>query len=810
MAFFIVKQPLGSLSLLSYVICYDQIKPEVRDDYQMTKKRKKTLLNPPALGEGPNEGKTPSQAEYHHTTAGWGASFSVANVIFKTREPINATRAIFRMNHENGGFDCPGCAWPDDRKGLRMDICENGIKHATSEMTHNRCDPDFFAKHTVTELRTWNAYRLENVGRITEPMVYDSKTDHYVPISWDNAFKMIGDKFQSLNSPHEATFYTSGRLSNEGTFVYQLLTREFGTNNQPDCSNMCHEATGRALTESLATGKGTVDLIDWHKADVIFLMGINSASNTPRMLTALVEGVKENGTKIVHINPLIEGAARPSITPHEILDMLTFRTTDTSTLNVQPRIGGDFALLRGIAKALLENAESNPTAIDTQFIINHTSGFEAYAALCKDAQWPWLEQQSGVSESVIREIARIYAESRACIFGWCLGVTQHDHSVDAIREIVNILLLKGNIGREGAGPSPVRGHSNVQGNRTCGINNRPSEAWLKKMDDACGIVSPREFGHGTVSSIEAMMRGEVKVFVGLGGNFVKAVPDPEYTEKAIERCDMTIQISTKLNRSHVVHGKDAIILPCLGRTELDTQPSGPQFVTVEDSMAMVHISKGMKRPASKELRSEVAIVAGMAKAILPNTKTPWDDYSQNYDIIRDKISEAIDGFEDFNRRVRQPLGFRLKQPARELVFNTDTGKAKFSTALIPDVLPPEGCLRLMTMRSHDQWNTTIYTDNDRYRGVKNTRTIVFMNKQDMDERGIEHLGFVDITSIAKDGTRRTLHGYRAVMYNIPKDCAAGYMPEMNILCSIKDFSPQSDQPLFKDIVIEVVRSEYSE
>ena len=773
----------------------------------MAKKENNTHHHPTAQGEGPNEGKTASQADYHHTTAGWDASFSVANVILKTREPINATRAIFNMNHENGGFDCPGCAWPDDRKGLRMDICENGIKHATSEMTHNRCDPAFFAEHTVTELRTWSAYKLENVGRITEPMVYDAQTDHYVPISWDNAFKIIGNTLQRLNSPHEATFYTSGRLSNEGTFLYQLFTREFGTNNQPDCSNMCHEATGRALTESLATGKGTVDLDDWHKADLIFLVGINAASNTPRMLTALVEGVKEHGTKIIHINPLIEGAARPSITPHEMMDMLLFRSTKTSTLNVQPRIGGDLALLRGIAKALLENAVSNPTAIDNQFLQNHTCGFEAYAALCKAEKWPWLEQQSGVSESIIRGIARIYAESRACIFGWCLGVTQHDHSVDTVREIMNILLLKGNIGREGAGPSPVRGHSNVQGNRTCGINNRPTEAWLKKMDDACGIVSPREEGYSTVSSIEAMMRGDIKVFVGLGGNFVKAVPDPEYTETAIQKCDLTVQISTKLNRSHIIHGKEALILPCLGRTELDKQTSGPQFVTVEDSMAMVHISKGIKRPASPQLRSEVAIVAGMAKATLPNTKTPWDDYSQNYDTIRNKISEAIDGFEDFNRRVRQPLGFRLKQPARELIFHTHTGKANFSTALLPDVLPKEGCLRLMTMRSHDQWNTTIYTDNDRYRGVKNTRTILFMNKQDMEKRGIEHLGLIDITSIAKDGTRRTLHGYRAVSYQIPQECAAGYMPEMNSLCSIKDFSHQSEQPLFKDIIIEVVPAE---
>lgn len=772
--------------------------------------KSKVPVNEPARGEGPNEGKTPSQQDYHHNTASWDAAFSVAEVVFKARQPINATRAIFRMNHENGGFDCPGCAWPDDRKGLRMDICENGIKHSTSEMTYKRCNPEFFEKHSVTELRTWSAFQLEGAGRITEPMVYDPTSDHYIPISWDAAFQMIGEKLQSLDSPHQASFYTSGRLSNEGTFLYQLLTREFGTNNQPDCSNMCHEATGRALTKSLGTGKGTVDLIDWQKADAIFLMGINAASNTPRMMSALVEGVKENNTKIVHINPLIEGAARSAITPHDFKDMLLMHATRTSSMNVQPRIGGDFALMRGLAKAILEEAESNPQVIDKQFIINHTHGFEEYAALCKSESWEFLEYQSGVSRNTIREMATIYNNSRACIFAWCLGVTQHEKSVDAVQEIINVLLLRGNIGREGAGPSPVRGHSNVQGNRTCGINNRPTDAWLKKMDEACGIVSPREHGYGTVSTIEAMMKGDVKVFIGLGGNFAKAVPDPEYTEAAIQKCDLTVQISTKLNRSHVVHGKQALILPCLGRTEEDQQQNGLQFVTVEDSMAMVHISKGMKKPASKELRSEVAIVAGIAKATLPNSKTPWDAYVQNYDRIRDTISVAIDGFEDFNRRVRQPLGFRLKQPARELVFQTDTGKANFSTALLPDVIPPNGCLRLMTMRSHDQWNTTIYADNDRYRGIKNIRTILFMNKKDMETRGIEQFAFIDITSIARDGSRRTVYGYRAVAYDIPVDCAAGYMPELNNLCSIVDFSEQSEQPLFKDLIIEVSLSNITE
>lgn len=756
-----------------------------------------------ALGEGPNEGKKPKHKDYHHAAGSWDASFSVGRVICKAKEPINATRAIFKMNHEDGGFDCPGCAWPDDRKGLRMDICENGIKHSTWEMTHGKCDPNFFKQHTVTELESWSAYDLESQGRLTEPMVYNAKIDKYVPITWKKAYQLIGETLRGLDSPDEATFYTSGRLSNEASFLYQLFTREYGTNNQPDCSNMCHEATGRALSASLGTGKGTVDLIDWQKADAIFIMGINAASSTPRMLTALVHGVKEHGTKIVHINPLIEAAARKAITPHEIMDMLLLRATPTSSLNVQPRVGGDFALMRGIAKAVLETAKSNPKAIDQQFIDNHTSGFEAYRKCCQATTWDTLVKQSGVPKKTIMKMAKIYMASQSCIFAWCLGITQHDCAVDSVREIVNVLLLRGNIGREGAGPSPVRGHSNVQGNRTLGINHHPSDAWLKKMDKACGIKSPRKRGLGTVDSIEAMMKGKVKIFIALGGNFALATPDPNYTETALQQCELTVQVSTKLNRSHVIHGKQALILPCLGRTERDKQKTGFQSVTVEDSMAMVHISKGMKNPISDTLRSEVSIVADMAKATLPHSKTPWDDYQNNYDLIREKVSEAIDGFEDFNRRVRQPLGFRLRQPARELVFNTKTGKADFSCAPLPNVIPPKGFLKLMTMRSHDQWNTTIYNDNDRYRGVKNTRTILFMNKKDMKRLQIPQMALINIKSRSKDGSERELKGYRAVAYNIPEGCVAGYMPEMNELCGIKDFSPQSEQPLFKDLKVKV-------
>jgi molybdopterin-dependent oxidoreductase alpha subunit len=766
---------------------------------------KRTNGAPPvaALGCGPNAPGRFSQEDYHHPAAAWGAAKSVGFVLLEQRELIEGTRAVFRMNHENGGFDCPGCAWPDDRKGLHMDICENGIKHVTWEMTRKRVIREFFAAHTVTELMNWSDFALEDEGRLTEPMVYNAATDRYEPISWPDAFGLMGRKLRDLASPNQASFYTSGRLSNEATFLYQLFAREFGTNNLPDCSNMCHEASGRALTAALGTGKGTVDLVDWQKADAIFIIGVNAATNAPRMLTALADGVKKRGLKVVHINPLVEAAATRAITPHEILSMMLFRATPTSTLNLQPRIAGDMALLRGIGKHLLEAAQTDPNAIDSLFIEHHTAGFAEYRTACEAVTWEHLEHQSGVPVEQIRAAAEIYRQSRSCVISWCLGITQQDHGVDTIREIVNVLLLRGNIGREGAGPCPVRGHSNVQGNRTCGIDHRPSEAWLSQLDAACGIKSPRAHGLDTVHTIKAMHDGDVKVFLGMGGNFAMATPDRDFTFEALRRCELTVHVNTKLNRSHLVHGREALILPCLGRTEKDHQRSGLQQVTVEDSMSMVHLSVGMKEPASPHLLSEPAIIAGIARATLPQSHTPWEEYTADYDLIRDKMAESIAGFEAFNRRVRQPLGFRLSQPARELVFRTDTGRANFSAAPLPDVCLPPDRLMLGTMRSHDQFNTTIYSDNDRYRGVKNLRTLLLMNEDDMRERGLAEFALIDITSYAKDGSTRSLKGYRAVRYNIPRGCAAGYMPELNVLCPIDDYSAQSDQPLMKHLVIEV-------
>jgi molybdopterin-dependent oxidoreductase alpha subunit len=763
----------------------------------------------PALGRGPVPDGDYSRHEYHHPAAGWGAARSVGKVLERAGESVEGFRALFVMNHEDGGFDCPGCAWPDDPSGLRLDICENGVKHATWELAPAKADREFFAAHTVSELGEWSDYDLEAVGRLAEPMSYDPASDRYEPIGWDDAFALVGGALRGLKSPDQASFYTSGRLSNEATFLYQLWVREFGTNNLPDCSNMCHEASGRALTAAIGGGKGTVDLHDWEAADAIWLMADNAASNAPRMLTWLAEADRR-GAQLVHINPLIEAASRRTIVPHELVDMATFHATEIGTMNVQVRIGGDLALLRGVAKAVFEAAEKDPDVLDPEFIERYTRGFDEYRALSAATPWADLVRDAGVDEPTIRKLADVYMESERVIIAWCLGVTQHEHGVDTVREIVNLLLLRGNIGREGAGPCPIRGHSNVQGNRTCGINHRPDKAFLDQVAEVCKIDPPREHGLGTVQTIEAMHRGEVKVFVALGGNFALATPDLTYTFEALRNCELTVQVSTKLNRSHILHGRRALILPCLGRSDRDYQASGAQGITVEDSMSMVHISYGMKEPDSPLLRSECAILAGMAQATLPESNTPWPAYVDDYDRIRDTMAQVLDGFEDFNRRARHPHGFRIRQLARERVFQTPSGRAEFSLAPLPDdVDPGAGRLVLTTIRAHDQFNTTIYSNDDRYRGLKGLRTVVFMNEDDMRDRGLDEFDLVDVTSFSKDGTERTVHGYRAVRYEIPPACAAGYMPELNVLCGIADFSTQSEQPMTKHLVVEVTPSHES-
>jgi molybdopterin-dependent oxidoreductase alpha subunit len=753
-------------------------------------------------GYGPRTERPWSRKPYRHPAAGWGAAASVGRVVLRERELVAGPLAMLKMNHPISGYDCPGCAWPDDLGNLKLDICENGVKHVTWEMTRKRVDRAFFSAHTVSELADWTDFDLEDQGRLTEPMTYDSETDRYVPISWDDAFGLIGDELRGLASPDEAAFYTSGRLSNEATFLYQLMVREFGTNNLPDCSNMCHEASGRALNASIATGKGTVDLHDWEQCDALFVLGVNAASNAPRMLTALSDAVRR-GAQVVHVNPLIEAAATRTIVPHEFVDMARFKSTDTGTMNLQVRPGGDLALIRGMAKVVFERAQTDPGALDSAFLDRYTNGFDDYRMLVEATQWPDLVRQSGLSEARIRAAAEIYLASERTVISWCLGVSQHEHGVDTVREIVNLLLLRGNIGRPGAGPSPIRGHSNVQGNRTCGIDHRPP-AWTDRLAEVCEIEPPRHPGLDTVKTIRAMNDGSVKVFVGMGGNFVLAAPDTAFTAEGLRRCRLTVQVSTKLNRSHLVHGEKALILPCLGRTERDEQTGGLQGVTVEDAMSMVHLSIGRKQPASAHLLSEPAIIAGMAKATLPGTRTAWDAYIADYDRIRDVMARVLPGFEGFNELVREPHGFRIPQGAREREFATASGRAEFSHAPLPDVIPADSeTLVLQTVRSHDQWNTTIYSNDDRYRGVKNIRELIFMHADDMRVRGIADGDMVDIVSTSKDGSTRSLRAFRAVTYDLPRGSAAGYMPEMNVLIGHRDYSEQSDQPLMKSLRVTV-------
>ncbi|WP_460366858.1 FdhF/YdeP family oxidoreductase [Actinocorallia lasiicapitis] len=750
---------------------------------------------------GPVPKKPPKSKPYTHPAAGWGAAKAVAEVLLKERELLIGSAEMLKINHEDGGFDCPGCAW-GDTKGLELDLCENGIKHTTWEMTGKRTTREFFAQHTVTELFEWSDFALEDQGRLTEPMVYDPETDHYVPITWEDAFKLFGDTVRALDDPNQASYYTSGRLGNESSFLYSLMARELGTNNQPDCANMCTEAGARAMQDSLGTHKGTVDLTDWENADAVFVMGINTASNAPRMLTPLAQ-LYRDGKKIVHINPLIESGATRTIIPHEIMAMATFRATPTSNLNIQPRAGGDMALMRGIAKATLEMAEHDEKALDKLFIERHTFGFAGYKQVVEDTSWDEIVHQSGVPKDVILQAAQIYREADSTIMTWGLGVNQHEHGVDTIREIVNVMLLRGNIGREGAGPAPNRGHSNVQGNRTCGVDHEPTKEFLDRLAEVCEIEPPYDKGLDVVGTIEAMNRGDIKVFVGMAGNFALSSPDTRFTYASIRKVDLTVMVSTKLNRSHIVHGKKALILPCLGRTEKDVQEAGLQRISVEDGMSMVHLSQGNRKPPSPHLLSEPAIIAGLARAALPDSKTPWEWYVKDYDRIRDTMAKALVGFEDFNRRVRQPMGFRIKQPARELVFLTPSGRAEFSHAPLPDVVPHDGRLTLGAMRSHNQWNTTIYSDSDRYRGIHNLRTLVFMNADDMADRGLAQFQPTKITSFAKDGTTRTLEGFLAVQHDIPRGVTAGYMPELNQLLSISDFSAQSDQPLMKQLNVTI-------
>lgn len=755
------------------------------------------MANPPPNSETP--------PPYPKPAGGWGALWSSFHHIRKEQHLLYSIKALLNVNQPDG-FDCPGCAWPEPKHASAFEFCENGVKAVAFESTGKRVTPDFFRLNTVTHLRQQTDHWLESHGRLTHPMSYNPATDHYEPIAWDDAFSLIGQTLKSLSHPDQAVFYTSGRTSNEAAFLYQLFGRMFGTNNFPDCSNMCHESSGVALGETIGIGKGTVTVEDFQHADAIFVIGQNPGTNHPRMLSELQNAAKR-GCKIVSINPLKERGLESFTHPQHATDMLTGRATSISTLYLQPLIAGDLAALTGIMKFVFEAEDEKPgTVLDRVFIKEHTTNFEVFADQVRTTPWDIIETQSGLTRESLRAAADVYLRANAVIICWAMGLTQHKHAVPTIQQTVNLLLLRGHIGRPGAGACPVRGHSNVQGDRTVGITEKPSDAFSKKLGEVFHFTPPRHHGHDVVAAINAMAIGEAKVFIAMGGNFASATPDTEFTTRALERCELTVQISTKLNRSHTAHGKRALILPCLGRTEIDMQGTGPQKVTVEDSMSMVHASRGFNPPASPQLRSEPAIVAGMAMATLPPGGVDWDRLVADYSLIREKIEAVLPTFKDYNKRILEPGGFHLRNSAREREWNTATGRAQFTPATIPDLTLPPGQLRLMTIRSHDQYNTTVYALDDRYRGIRGARRVVFMNPDDITSRRLEDGQLVDLISQYNDGRERIAAEFRVVAYDIPIGCAAAYFPETNVLVSVDSFADKSRTPLSKFVPITVTPS----
>jgi molybdopterin-dependent oxidoreductase alpha subunit len=736
--------------------------------------------------------------------AGFGAVLRTMQRTMLETGPVRTARLLARIN-QDGGFDCPGCAWPESGDRSFAEFCENGAKAVSHEATTLRLDAGFFRKHSIGDLAARDNRWLEAQGRLTQPMRKRRGLSHYEPVTWEEAFDAIGGKLRSLNSPDEAAFYTSGRTSNEAAFLYQLFVRELGTNNLPDCSNMCHESSGYGLVETIGVGKGTVSLDDFAEADAIFILGQNPGTNHPRMLTTL-QRAKERGCRIVSINPLRELALVRFSNPQRPLELLG-RSTELSDLYLQVRIGGDIALIKGIMKHVLAAEVAAPgTVLDHAFLAEHTLGLDDLRAHIAAIPWEALEEESGVTRIEMKDAADLYLGAGNVIACWAMGLTQHRHGVANVREITNLLLLRGNIGRPGAGVCPVRGHSNVQGDRTMGVWVRPVEDFLSRLDAEFGIWSPRRPGLDTVDTIRAMASGDVKVMFAMGGNFASAAPDSERVAEALAHCDMTVQVSTKLNRSHVVTGKEAWILPALGRTERDVQRSGRQFVTVEDSMSMVHRSEGTLAPASGHLKSEVAIVAGLARATLQGlSKVPWEELAANYDLIRDRIERVIPGFERFNERVREAGGFRLPNAAGERTFKTPGWRARLTVNPLVGTRLAPGEFLLMTIRSHDQFNTTIYGMDDVYRGIRGERDVVFMNPDDIDKAGLEHGARIDVTSHS-GGVERTIRGFRVVAYEIPRRCLAAYFPEANSLVALEELADGSRTPAYKSIRVTVKKS----
>ncbi|WP_227317486.1 FdhF/YdeP family oxidoreductase [Cedecea davisae] len=751
---------------------------------------------------------------YQAAAGGWGSLEATTRFVIDSKHALKNLRNLLRMNKAKG-FDCPGCAWGDDNKST-FSFCENGAKAVTWEATRRFIDNEFFAQHSVSKLYQQSDYFLEYQGRLTEPLSYNPETDHYEPISWASALRMIAQHIGQMDNPNQMELYTSGRASNEASYLYQLFGRMLGTNNFPDCSNMCHEASGSGLKRSIGVGKGTISLDDFDKADAIFVFGQNPGTNHPRMLHSLRHAA-ENGAQIVTFNTLRERGLERFADPQKPLEVVTSLAGTISTNYYQPNLGGDMAALRGMAKALLEThrrliTDGEDGIFDHEFIAAHTHGVEQWFAAIDNTSWEHITRQSGLSELQLRDAAAVWQQSKRVIITWAMGITQHKHSLNTVREIVNLQLLGGHLGRPGAGLCPVRGHSNVQGNRTMGIDEKPSASLLDSLAQHFNFEPPREHGHNTVEALAAMLRDEVKVLIALGGNLAAAAPDSPRTEEAISRCGLTVFISTKLNRSHLVPGKASLILPTLGRTEEDMQVSGRQFVTVEDSFSMVHASEGIGKPIAATQRSETAIVAGIADAVLGRSQLDWLELADDYNLIRDHIAATLPGFKDFNQRCEHPGGFYLGNAAAEMRFNTPTGKAEFCAAPLPDSLwqGVEAPFTLQTLRSHDQYNTTIYGLDDRYRGVYGQREVLFIHPDDMGELGLNDGDKVDIETIWHDGITRKVSGFKLVAYDIPRGNLAAYYPETNPLVPLSSVGDGTGTPTSKSVPVKISRSEEAE
>jgi molybdopterin-dependent oxidoreductase alpha subunit len=760
-------------------------------------------------------------ADYdEHATVSAGAEREAAGVKavmvslqrgLKSMGPWRTAASLVRLNQRRG-FDCPGCAWPEEHGGRKFaEFCENGAKAVAEEATKRVVTPEFFARHSIADLEGRPEYWLSQQGRLTEPVVLRPGDDHYRPIGWDEAYRLIADELRALDSPNEAVFYTSGRTSNEAAFVYQLLVRSFGTNNLPDCSNMCHESSGTALIEAIGIGKGTVTVEDMTLADLIVIAGQNPGTNHPRMLSVLEEA-KANGAKIIAVNPLPEAGLIRFKDPQKVHGVVGHGVPIADEF-VQIRLGGDMALFAGLGRLLLEADDAAPgTVVDREFIAAHGANFDGYQARTRAIDIETVLAATGIDRAQLELVAKMMTGSQRTIVCWAMGLTQHRHAVPTISEISNLLLMRGMIGKPGAGLCPVRGHSNVQGDRTMGIWEQMPEEFLAALDSRFGIVSPREHGVDTVDAIRAMRDGRAKVFMGMGGNFAMATPDTEVTEAALRSCSLTVQLSTKLNRSHVVHGATALILPSLGRTDRDVQNGAKQQVSVEDSMSMVHLSRGSLHPPSDQVRSEVAMVCQLARTLLgPDHPVPWEQFNNDYDTIRDAIAAVVPGCDDYNRKVRQPDGFQLPHGPRDArEFPTSTGKANFTVDPLEWVPVPAGRLVLQTMRSHDQYNTTIYGLDDRYRGVKGGRRVVFVNPDDIERFGLTEGARVDLVSEFTNGDaqlqERRAKDFMVVPYSTPVGNAAAYYPETNPLVPLDHTAARSNTPVSKAIVIRLERA----